>query len=482
MVTLSQDHKDVWYQLVFTPSRGDITTVTIVDDISERGWLEAEILPVDAEGKPNPGTITYADTIEVFEEGWGDLERCTDVDWKEDEEPEHGYNRDINNRRGIELVRVDDEVIITYRARVESGLTDDICKRGQVCEEKYVNKAEAEITEVDGEPYDEDLVSNQIEIQIFCQYILTRAAGDIFLERDLSYGVDIQQCSEFKSTPGVIIVPDQPDKPSIVSTGQGDATIFTISHELCTAGITGELTGGLKDAYGQDVAPRLSGQICEVKLRTGEAWKQEFITNSIDENKTRLSRWGYDYQKRETNITEITIDPSNDSKSIFHIKGDLKINSPQTFSDGDGAKTFIIEGDLIINDNIKYGACPPTETCTVRDTASLAFIVLGGSVYIDPNVSEIAGVYFVQESEGDATTGKLYSGAPGKFDQNSNVSLKVYGSVYGDIDPLFGNRIFAGDPTKDEGGIVIRFDERIIINTPPGLRDVLNLSQTEVAR
>jgi hypothetical protein len=178
----------------------------------------------------------------------------------------------------------------------------------------------------------------------------------------------------------------------------------------------------------------------------------------------------------------IQLDPSYTQKSVYHIQGGkLVIDAPYTLKDGEGAKTFIVEnGDLYINNDIKYGQCDKSTPCNVNDIASLAFIVLNGNVYIDPSVKEISGVYFVQ---GDCTTagtctGKLHS----TDDANSTNQLTVYGSIYGDIEPLFENRIYSGDPSLEQSGILIRFDERVILNTPPGLRDVLNLTQTEVAR
>lgn len=480
--TIPQDHTTVWYKLIFTPKGAESTTVTITDDIS-KGFLLAEILPVDKAGNLSPGRITYDDNLVVTEEGYGELPNCALIDIEEGAEAVHCYNGDIGDGNGIQLVGISGEVTIQYRAKVESGLTDEICREGQVCEEKYRNSARAKVTKVNGKSVDIPTIrSNDIEIQIFCQYILTQAAGDIFLERDLSYGIDIQQCSEISTSPGIVITPGTPKPPKAPGTGPGETEIFTVSHELCTAGLAGDLPAELLNIYGQDVVPRLSGQICEVRLPTGSDWKQSFITNSIDENKTRLSRWGADIN----NSVDIGLFSASDylGQSVFHVRGgNLTVSREYVLNDGEGAKTFIVEdGNLIIKNNIKYGPCPAGETCTVNDTASLAFIVLNGSVYIDHSVTEIAGVFFVQEGE-DLKSGRFYSGTgPDNFGVDSMETLKVTGSVYGDIDPLFGSRKYAGDPLSGDGGIVIRFDQRIILNTPPGLRDVLNLTQTEVAR
>ena len=193
----------------------------------------------------------------------------------------------------------------------------------------------------------------------------------------------------------------------------------------------------------------------------------------------------------------MTIQSLNDlpqtSTGVYHIKGNLTIDPSQAvpdsitnafISDGDGAKTFIVEnGDLNINSNINYGPCKnPSGVCTVRDTASLAFIVLNGNINISPKVTQMSGVYFVQQ--GKDTNGNLVDN--GKLvstgEANTYVPLTVFGSIYGDIQDLLSHRKFSGDPASNGGSIVIRFDERIILNTPPGLQDILQLSENQVAQ
>jgi hypothetical protein len=230
------------------------------------------------------------------------------------------------------------------------------------------------------------------------------------------------------------------------------------------------------------VSEKLSSQICEVKLQPGEQWKKSTIVNGIDENKTRISRWKAN-SLISTSLAALT--GANPDLNVLRVKGgSLTVDQDYTLSDGEGAKTIIVEdGDLIINKNIKYGTCNKTGgVCNVTDTASLAFIVLGGNVYVDPGVTELSGVFFVQ---GQGDKGHLYPGSPGNTGDSAKTydnALQIYGSVYGDIEPLFLSRLYAGDPAQEEAGIVIRFDERVILNTPPGLRDILTVNQSDVAR
>lgn len=485
IITLSPDDSTIYYELTYVPLNNQKYSTTIVDTISENGYIEAQLLP-QGSGE-EPGRITYdSGSMRVIVNGQ-EIDSCQEIvaNTPEGENPviEDCYVGDVGNG-GVHLVEVMGEARISYTGSVDSSLTQEACQEGTICQEKYVNSAETEnsIVHVD-EDNDEEIPevnSNPITVQKFCQYILTRAAGDIFLENDLSTGIDINQCSIFRSSTGIIITPGEEDTPPLVSTGAGDTTIFSVGHEVCTAGQAGLVDNELAELYGSDITG-LSSQICEVKLRagTGSPWKQEVITNSIDENKTRASRWGAD-PSLGNNLANMLF--SFAEEDVYHVQGN--VSSGNIRMDEVGAKTFIIEdGDLHITDNIVYtGSCPAGPgQCSVRDVASLAFIVLNGSIYVDPDVTAISGVYFVQEGD-RAGSGRLYSGSPEASNQQSDEQLVVYGSVYGDIDPLFAERFFSGDPSSDLGGIVVRFDQRVILNTPPALRDILSLSQSEVAR
>lgn len=471
VISIPSNQQQVEYQIQFNTNTNNPTTAFVTDDISD-GKIDGKTNPIDT----GNGHISYVPGSQSI-----NRPAC------DDNIKENCYSGEIGNG-GVKLTKVTGAVTITYKGQInDSAITPEICKEGQVCQEKYVNSAR-----IDYETFNDNdevidsgtLTSNQTLVQIFCQYILTRAAGDIYLESDLNAGVDIRMCSKYTSTTGVLVVPGQPSTPNLVSTGQSE--IMSLTHEICTEGQSGSIPDALKPFYGQTVVKNLSSQICEVKLQPGASWQQKTITNDIAENKTRISRWEPDYSQSDVNMSSVKLDPQYGDKQVYHIKdGNLTIDQPYTLSDGEGAKTFIVEnGDLYIKHNISYGACATEkQPCTVKDIASLAFIVLNGSVYVDPSVTEMSGVYFVQE--GDKTkpgyrqnSGRLYS----LNNKPSYNQLVIYGSVYGDIQPLFLNRLFAGDPAIDEAGIVVRFDERIILNTPPGLREVINYSSTNVAR
>jgi len=478
VISIATNESSVDYKLVFTPSEPN--TVAFITDTIGTGI--PGVTYGDNGAQPG-GSITYDDSLKITEDSYGDLPECTSL--ADDAPKEHCYNGpDLN---GIELVKVSNPVTITYKGKVHPVLTENSCKDGHICQEKFINKTQAMCKIVDSEgnqtpctESDKPLHSDAT-VQIFCQYILTRAAGDVYLEKDLDAGVDINKCSKYTSSTGVVITPAPPPPPNTPSTGI-PTQIVSINHEICTEGQAGSLDPALKEFYGKDVSANLSSQICEVKLQPGEQWKKSTIVNNMEENKTRISRWK---PQATSGTTLAALAGANPDLNVLHVKGgSLTVNEDYTLSDGEGAKTIIVEdGDLIINHNIKYGTCNKTTgVCNVTDTASLAFIVLNGNVYVDPSVTELSGVYFVQ---GQGDKGHLYPGAPGNTTGDSAKSynkLEIFGSVYGEIEPLFLSRLYAGDPSQEEAGIVVRFDERVILNTPPGLRDILSVSESSAAR
>lgn len=460
------DGKIVEYKITFTPTSPN-TTATIVDDMS-KGYIQG-VTNTGANG----GTIQYYDHQDVS------VPLCSSTI------KTNCYSGEIGSG-GLTLTKVSSAVTITYEGLVKDNvLTDANCKdnNSTICQERFPNTATSNYTVYDSTdtPVTTGTLSAVALVQSFCQYILTRAAGDIYLETDLNFGKNIELCSQYRSSTGLIVTPGPP--PSNIAPSTGPGTV-PIGHEICNTGFSVNLQGtGSETLYGQTVAPNLSSQICEVKLRPGESWSKSTITSTIQENKTRVSRWTPNLDSTSGqffNLDDNALGVSN--TGVYHITNkDLVIGGGGdiVYPDGAGAKTFIVEGhNLIIKNNIKYGACnKPSGVCTVRDTASLAFIVLGGNVLIDKDVTDVSGVFFVQQGAAGSDSGKIKS-----LNGDSYNKITFFGSIYGDIQDLFTAHKFAGDPAANQGSVVIRFDERIILNTPPVLKDVLQLSENQVAR
>ena len=66
----------------------------------------------------------------------------------------------------------------------------------------------------------------------------------------------------------------------------------------------------------------------------------------------------------------------------------------------------------------------------------------------------------------------------GEGEYNTTNRLTHYGSIYGDIEDLLKYRVKTGDPTKEEGAILIRFDNRVYLNTPPLLNKLIDVTQS----
>ncbi|MDP2625123.1 MAG: hypothetical protein Q8P27_02970, partial [Candidatus Peregrinibacteria bacterium] len=142
-----------------------------------------------------------------------------------------------------------------------------------------------------------------------------------------------------------------------------------------------------------------------------------------------------------------------------------------------GAHTFIVEnGTLYVDSNIEYDPTFDMENVTdLSDIPSIAFIVLGGDVYISNTVTDMVGVYYVEEVEG--VGGNLDGDWTDPF-----TPLEIFGSVYGNIEPLLEQRTFSGPASYDHGNVVIRYDARVELNTPSGLEEFVNIVLQEVVR
>jgi|GEM_PF-6451811 len=488
--------KTVQYKISFT-SNGNYTDATITDTMNQ-GYIQGY---VNGSQTVVGGRINYDDHFTPSGIQACDASQNITTDCF-----------DLVNTAGLPIIHLHripagQTVAFTYQGVINgTQINSANCgENGTVCEEKYRNDSNSPYTMYtspdvndttsivscyenqngNGSGSSQCSVSASAIVQSFCQYILTRAAGDIYLETDLNFGRDISVCSEYKTSTGPVFTPAPTQENTVNSTGAGGTV--DIGHSICNNGLEQKINGNNEQLYGGDVAKNISSEICEVKLRPGQSWDKSSIASTIEENKTRVSRWspnlGDGTNQTITNFDDATLNGAAQGESnVYHIKNanlTLGTGSPLVLTDGQGAKTFIVEdGNLIINSDIKYASSSDT---SVRNTASLAFIVLNGNVYVDPSVKTLSGVFFVQQGPGnktDSATGLIKA----KAGADSFTNLTIIGSIYGDIQDLFTHHKFAGDPSANEGSIVIRFDERIILNTPPGLQDVLQLQENQVAQ
>ncbi|MCC7432890.1 hypothetical protein IT412_05215, partial [Candidatus Peregrinibacteria bacterium] len=524
----------VKYLIEYTPANyrndGSIMVATIYDP-AFTGTLKGYKTGADGNGtKTAGGTIDFSNIDSSIKINQG----FTNVCGPSTKQDEKCYF--INKTQGsliLQNITSSDKITIEYSGKLKSGITIADCRSGIYCNEQFINqsfvtdmrfcyedgvdadgnkkyKCQYETKPSDqkceyfyndkGERYsvsghDRDcempkytITTNKTVAELVCQYFLTRASGDIFLEDDLQYGIDVSKCYPFKNISSTVVTPVKPIDFKAPKTGTPE--IVSISHEICSAG-QNQFTGlnlpadkikALTELFGSDVST-LSSQICEVGLVPGSDWDKSSINASISNNIGKLTRWTNSFNPAPNIFTLSDLDTS-----VYYYNGELGGGTTVTIDslqipEGSGAHTIIVENaDLVINGNIEYTSGTPAVTS--KDIASLGVIVLNGNLYIAPEVETLSGAYFVQRNNPeDLENGNIISGTGPGSTASSEKLLTVYGSMYGNIGPLFEKRNAAGDVSKDEGAITIRYDQRIIQNPPAGLSEILgDLSQGQVAQ
>ena len=386
-------------------------------------------------------------------------------------------------------------VYIIIQTENQTVITDDRCK-------------ELENTDGCGEVFDNtihfegnrrnldsnfDIRDNEYEgtdsaqVIVICPYIITREGGDVFFKDILDTGVDVEYCSPVSSTPGTVVKPPRPPNQTTPSTGS-DANVEDIvykipTHDICKLSNTEE---GQLEEY-KNVLKNFSSSICEMEADVSASWTETNITAKIKANIEKISRFG----KVETFVKLISQNDlsskgfTNLKSGVFVIEGNnLEIGNGtndyliKSSSEISSAQTFIVKGgDLIINSNIRYDDSQ-VDPLKPESFPSVAFIVIDGNIKISNNVTHIDGILMAVDSEG-AEDGKIMALESLPTFENQ---LLVNGSMIGDVYDIFFKRRAIGDPLKDEGSITVKYDQRMLLNTPPGLSELIDLSQLKIAK
>jgi hypothetical protein len=223
-----------------------------------------------------------------------------------------------------------------------------------------------------------------------------------------------------------------------------------------------------------------SSTICELRADVAEDWKERNINESIAANVTRIARWGDNLVTTTLTNMQSLANAKNKQSGVFvSIGKDIVINGQGgsfTIEGVDGipaAQTYIVQGaDLIINSNIEYGE---TNFNNPNKIPSAAFIVIDGNIEIAAGVEKIDGILMAVDLDNNGD-GQVIS----KSNQTSDKILTINGNLVGNVNNLFAKRIGVGDPRKDQGSVTIRYDERILLNTPPGISELVNIQQAIV--
>lgn len=169
----------------------------------------------------------------------------------------------------------------------------------------------------------------------------------------------------------------------------------------------------------------------------------------------------------ESSATEFFTDTELDNRVLdgdsYIYNGNLIIDDPITIPNGSGSigvantlgnGTIIIDGDLTVNRNISYG---DSSVENLYNLASAAWIITG-NLTIGSNVTEMAGAYIVLGETG-VSTGE------------GNQPLNVYGLMMAKAFNFQRDRV--KEETKDVPSEKFIYDGHALLNTPPGLEDLI---------
>ncbi|MBT7736629.1 hypothetical protein HN709_02990, partial [Candidatus Peregrinibacteria bacterium] len=385
----------------------------------------------------------------------------------------------------IRFENVKEDMLINIKVQVENNtkINSAYCANLDTiegCGEEFENEVKYETPDHDGRA-DARIIS-------VCPYVLTRAGGDVFFHDVIDTGVDVSYCSPVKSSTGTGITKNPIKNPDLISSGSGDITeddpsafLSIPTHDVCQYSNSKYAVNTIEE-YNNPLK-NFSSTICEVRADVSENWQETHITSSIAANIERLARWG-ETLVGMTNISSgdyLYENAENADSGVYIRKGDITIDLSDPTSlaaAGPAAKTFVvIGGNLTIkkdihakNDALSGDIIDPSKV------PSYAFIVIDGNIIIDNDVERIDGV-LMAVSVDDATSGKIIpTGTPL---ETSNL-LIINGSLFGDVYDLFKYRQGVGDPTKDEGSVTIKYDEKVLLNTPPGISDLVDVATTLV--
>ncbi len=399
------------------------------------------------------------DACEYDEEG--ELE-SEDVCFDPNVDPETDGQVVIENAGTVEEdYGVEAAIRIRYVGVINSGLDCGATDTDECLTEEFENIASVQ-------PFESlDSLTASARLVVLCSYLMTQNAGDVYLEVSLEGGSDIAcifvdedevTSSDYRNVDSLIILEDDDDDE--------DSTYVTVNS------YSGD-TISFCDDDEDNLIGNLSSYVCEIVAKVTDLWAKSNVENTTNENVSQATR-NADTDQIASDSTysswselEAALRNANNSNSnILYFDGSLSDDEQMTLGNltvPAGAWTIIVkDADLKLTGNIAYETV--SNPSDYKNLPSVAFVVEGGDIFIDDSALRLVGVYYTDQ----------------KFDgeERSAVDeqLTVDGSFYGNIQTLIERAKYVGPPTIDGGGIVIRYDSRIILNTPPALSDYVNIN------
>ena len=204
---------------------------------------------------------------------------------------------------------------------------------------------------------------------------------------------------------------------------------------------------------------------------------KEHVVNQINANISKLTKWHTGGLDTEINGQA----PQNATSNIYSWENkEVNINNLEISSTNPPlTQTYVVRnGDLNINGDIKYqdlGTTGLLGALILKQIPSAAFIVIDGDINIHEDVEQLDGVFIAIDTDDLGDDGNINSTGI------SYTQLTINGILVGDVTNLFEQRRLVGDISQDEGSVTIKFSENFLLNTPPGLSELLDLTQLRVA-
>lgn len=425
-------------------------------------WSDAEyrsFVPYIKWSNGDPAQMIYACS---YDETTGEIlteETCYDEDYI----PEADGQVVIHNTSWVEDQDDDAVIRVRYVGIVYAGINCSD-ESDECLTEEFQNDANVEL-------YGGDIVlSSSARLVSLCSYLVTRNAGDVYLEVGLEGGSDIScifveegeaTSSDFRNVDALVILEaDDGDE----SSSSSSSSIYDVEASYESAWNTVSIC----DSENENNVGNLSSYVCEIITSVSDLWKSatvEGTTESVVDQATRNAETTQSLSEYDTwnELYNDLYNQNNPDSGILYYQGSGEgdVVTLNSMTVPNGAWTLIVrDATLKIAGNIDY----QTEQVDATNMPSIAFVVLGGDVYVSKATREMVGVYY---------TDQAFNG-----DERSAVTddLTIYGSVYGYIQPLLDQANYVGSPTLDGGGVVVRYDSRIILNTPPGLSEYVDVN------
>ncbi len=449
--------------------------------------------PSDGNNDTDPSDVIYACGPSENEEGETVYGEDGILCYNPEYTPEEDGRIVILNADGIPS---DATLRIRYIGIVNSGIIDNCDNESDEClTEIFENSAKVFADPADVEDpentdtCDEDSACSEdsAKLVVLCSYLQTQNGGDIYLEGDLNSGADIscayiddeQNYSSYSNTDGLVIreaedSDDDDDSTSSSTESTGSATYYDATYSLDNVSLC-------DDASDDNFIGNISSYVCEIVSAVSDLWKGSTVSSTTDSNVEQSIRNADTAQasdkERYSSFAAMRTaleNANNEDSGILYFQGEEGGSSTITLTGTSGyfdipcgAWTLIVkDADLHISaDTLRYDT-----SCTAdsgmnytTDLPSIAFVVEDGDIYIEDSAYNLVGVYYTNQD----ITGDTRSAVDG--------SLEIDGSIYGNINPLLDAANYVGPPDLNGGSVVVRYDSRILLNTPPGLSEYVDV-------